>query len=88
MRLGVLAHIIVEIVVGVQVEHVLGNGVVVADVAEVAGLAVNDLEGDTARTASDDGFAGVQSLGDLDFESFTDGKLEGELGVGHQGVQD
>jgi hypothetical protein len=47
--LGVLAHVIVEIVVGVEVIHVLGDGVVVVDITQVTTLAVLDLEGDTTR---------------------------------------
>ena len=87
MGLGVLADSAVESFVGEEVVHVFGDGVVVTDVAEVSGFAIDDLEGDTTGAAGDDGFAGVEGLGDLDFETFTGRELESEFGVGHESVE-
>ena len=58
-----------------------------ADVDEVAALAVDDLQRDTAGLRSDDRDAGVQCLGDLDLEAFASRKLKSDLGIRHESVE-
>ena len=60
VRARVLGHSVVQVIVRVEVEHVLRDRVVVADVDQVAALAMLNLERDTARARRDDRLARVQ----------------------------
>ena len=77
----VLAHLLVEVLIGEQVVEVLGDLVVITRRAEVPALAVDNLERDTAGSGSDHGDTSVEGLGDLDLETFASGKLKGDVGV-------
>ena len=79
--LGILAHALVEGLVGPEVVQVLRDSRRVADIDEVTVLAMLDLEGDTTSTRANDGFAFVDALGDLDFEALAGGELEDDLGA-------
>ena len=85
--LGVLAHALVEGLVGPEIIQVLGNSRGVADVDEETVLSVLDLEGNTASARADDRFAFVDALGDLDFEALAGGELEDDLGARHESIQ-
>lgn len=65
----------------------LGDGGGVVDVNEVTGLAVDDLEWDTSGLGRDGGLAVMKSLGNLDFETFSERELEDDLGVREEGVE-
>lgn len=85
--LGVLAHALVESLVGPEIIQVLGNSRGVADVDEVTVLAVLDLEGNTAGARANDRFAFVDALGDLNFKALAGGELEDDLGARHESIQ-
>ena len=86
--LRVLAHALVEGFIGPEVVQVLSNSRRVADVDEETVLAVLHLEGNTASTRANDGFAFVDALRDLDFEALAGGELEDDLGARHESVED
>ena len=88
MRLRVLAHLLLEVGVGKQVEEVLGDLVVVTRRAEVSALAVDNLEWDTTSSGGDNWDTSVDGLGDFDFETFTSRELKSDVGVIQESVQD
>ena len=77
--LSVIAHPLVEGLVGPEVVQMLCDSGGVADIDEETVLAVLDLEGDTTSTRANNGFAFVDALGDLDFEALAGGELEDDL---------
>ena len=88
MRSCVCTHALVQIRIRVKIEQMFRYGIVVTNLGEVTRLAMLNLEGDTARAASDDGDTSVQRLGDFDFEALAEGELHGDLRVGQQCIQD
>jgi hypothetical protein len=86
--LGKLTHLLVETRVGPELVQMFGNLSRITDFHKISVLAVLDLKWDTTSTSSDDGFAFVNGLRDLDFEAFTRGELKDNLGARHQGVED
>jgi hypothetical protein len=88
MRLRPATHILPRLVVTKQMRQVLGHPGVVGGVNEEAGALVRDLQRYAAALRRDDGSAGVQGLGDFDFEALARGELQGDGGVGHQRVED
>jgi len=88
VRLRVLAHLLLEVGVGKQVEEVLGDLVVVTRRAEVSALAVDNLEWDTTSSGGDNWDTSVDGLGDFDFETFTSRELKSDVGVIQESVQD
>jgi hypothetical protein len=85
---GVVRHGLVRLFVSKEVVEVVGDDIVFSDVDEEPGLAVLDLQRNSTAAGGDDGNPVVQGLRNLDFEPFTSGKLERDLCVSHEDVED
>lgn len=74
-------HVAMKLSIGEELEGEVGNGLRVAGGDEETSGFIDDLQGNAAAAAADNGDAFHQRFGNFDFEAFFAGKLEGNMGV-------